>query len=89
MTTMSIAEVRNNLAEAINKVAYAGERIVFARRGKALAALVSADDLETLQRLEEAEDLRDALKTLRDYERDPSSCAMPYEQFRRKIGLAK
>jgi prevent-host-death family protein len=44
MTTLSIAEARNGLAEAINRVAYGGERVVFARRGKPVAALVSASE---------------------------------------------
>ena len=61
MTTLSIVEARNNLADAINRVTYGGERVVFARRGKPVAALVSAGDLALLQRLEDAEDLRAAL----------------------------
>jgi len=49
MTTLSIAEARNHLADAINRVSYGGERVVFARRGKPVAALVSAGDLALLQ----------------------------------------
>ncbi|HOR98000.1 MAG TPA: hypothetical protein PLZ74_06465 [Kiritimatiellia bacterium] len=33
MTTLSIVEARNRLAEAINRVSYGGERVVLARRG--------------------------------------------------------
>ncbi len=73
MTTMSIVEARNNLAEAINRVSYGGERVVFARRGKPVAALVSAGDLALLQKIEDAEDIRAAQKVLRAYDRDPSS----------------
>jgi len=32
MTTLSIVEARNRLAEAINRVSYGGERVVLARR---------------------------------------------------------
>ena len=73
MTTLSIAEARNNLAETINRVSYGGERVVFARRGKPVAALVSADDLALLQRMEDAEDIRAARKTLREYDRNPAA----------------
>ncbi len=73
MTTLSIAEVRNNLAEAINRVSYGGERVVFARRGKPVAALVSAEDLALLQRMEDAEDIRAARKALREYGRNPAA----------------
>jgi len=73
MTTLSIVEARNHLADAINRVTYAGERIVFARRGKPVAALVSAEDLALLQRIEDAEDIRAATRVLKEYERNPSA----------------
>ncbi|MCA1808769.1 MAG: type II toxin-antitoxin system Phd/YefM family antitoxin [Lentisphaerae bacterium] len=73
MTTISIAQARNNLAETINRVSYGGERIVFARRGKPVAALVSAADLALLQRMEDAEDVRAAHKALREYKRNPGA----------------
>ena len=68
MTVLSIGEARSNLADAINRVSYGGERIVFARRGKPVAALVSADDLDTLRHIEDAADLKDAAKALKEYE---------------------
>ena len=73
MTTLSIVEARNSLADAINRVSYGGERVVFARRGKPVAALVSPDDLALLQRLEDAEDIRAAAKVLREYDRNPAA----------------
>jgi prevent-host-death family protein len=73
MTTLSIAEARNNLADAINRVSYGGERVVFARRGKPVAALVSAEDLALLQRMEDAEDIRAAAKVLKEYDRNPTA----------------
>ena len=73
MTTMSIVEARNSLAEAINRVSYGGERVVFARRGKAVAALVSPEDLALLQRMEDADDIRAAAKVLKEYDRNPAA----------------
>ncbi len=73
MTTLSIAEARNNLADAINRVSYGGERVLFARRGKPVAALVSAEDLALLQRIEDADDVRAARKVLREYDRNPGA----------------
>jgi prevent-host-death family protein len=75
MTTLSIAEARNNLADAINRVSYGGERVVFARRGKPVAALISANDLALLQRIEDAEDIREAAKVLKEYDRNPAAFA--------------
>ena len=88
MTTMSIAEARNNLADAINRVSYGGERIVFARRGKPVAALVSAEDLALLEKMEDTEDIRAARKALREYERDPSS-AITLDEYVRTQGTRK
>jgi prevent-host-death family protein len=73
MTTMSIAVARNNLAETINLVSYGGDRVLFARRGKPVAALVSADDLALLQRIEDVEDIRDAAKVLKEYDQNPAT----------------
>lgn len=72
MTTLSIAEARNHLAEAINRVTYGGERVLFARRGKPVAALISAEDLALLEHIEDETDIRAARKALREYERKPS-----------------
>ena len=73
MTTLSIAAARNSLADAINRVSYGGERVVFARRGKPVAALVSPEDLALLQRMEDAEDIRAAAKVLKEYDRHPAA----------------
>ena len=73
MTTLSIAMARNNLAETINRVSYGGERFIFARRGKPVAALVSAEDLALLQRIEDAGDVRAAANVLKAYDRNPAA----------------
>ena len=37
---MSIVELRDNLADTLNRIAYGGERIILERHGKPVAALV-------------------------------------------------
>ena len=73
MTTLSIVEARNRLAEAINRVSYGGERVVLARRGKPVATLISTEDLALLQKLEDAKDVRAATKVLKEYDRNPAA----------------
>jgi prevent-host-death family protein len=63
---MSIAKIRNNLADALNRAAYSGERVILERRGKPVAALVSMDDVELLERLEDEADLRAAKKARKE-----------------------
>jgi len=88
MTVLSIGEARNKLADAINRVSYGGERIVFARRGKPVAALVSASDLDTLQHIEDTEDLRDAVKALKEYEHDKAGAVTLAEYKHRRKSKA-
>ena len=63
---IGVAEIRNNLADALNRVAYGGERVILQRRGKGVAALVSMEDLALLEMVEDREDLRAALKARKE-----------------------
>ncbi len=63
---IGVAEIRNNMADALNRVAYQGERVVLERHGKPCAAIVSLSDLERLEALEEREDVRAAKRARRE-----------------------
>jgi prevent-host-death family protein len=64
MTRLAAAKVRQDFAEAVNRVAYGRERIVLHRRGKDLAALISLEDLALLEKLEDRLDAEEAEKIL-------------------------
>ena len=49
MIKLPTTEAREQLAELVNRAAYAHERIVLTRHGKDLAVLVSIEDLAILQ----------------------------------------
>lgn len=59
---VSVADLRVHLSDTINRAAYGHERISITRRGKVAAVLISAEDLESLERLEDEADLK-ALRT--------------------------
>jgi len=61
-----VSEAREQLADLVNRVAYRHERITLGRRGKKIAAIVSAEDLELLEALEDAADLRLIAEALAD-----------------------
>ena len=63
-TTITTAEARKNFADIVNKVAYGKEPIILTRRGQKVAALVSIDELELLQQIEDHIDIEDAKKAL-------------------------
>ncbi|RIK38630.1 MAG: hypothetical protein DCC55_20510 [Chloroflexi bacterium] len=57
--TISIGQVKRDISELVNRVAFGGERIVLTSRGKPKAALVSVEDYEQLRTHDEAtEDLQ-------------------------------
>jgi len=63
---MSVKTIRDNLADAINRVAYAGERVILTRKSKGVAALVSMEDLAALQKLEDEADVKAARKARKE-----------------------
>lgn len=54
MMKLTVSAVRAALSEALNRVAYGGERIVIHRHDKDVAVLVGAEDYARLRELEKA-----------------------------------
>ena len=53
MSDISVADFRSNLADIINRVQYGGERVCITRNGKPVVAIISAEDLELLEAVED------------------------------------
>ena len=51
-TQVSIGQVKHDISELVNRVTYAGERIILTSRGKPKAVLVSMEDYERLLKSE-------------------------------------
>jgi prevent-host-death family protein len=49
---VSIGQIKRDISELVNRVAYAGERIILTSRGKPKAALVNMQDYERLLKSE-------------------------------------
>ncbi len=81
MTKVTATTLRSAFADTINRVAYQGERIALERHGKTVAALVSAEDLELLEALENRTDLAAARKALKEPGR------RSWEKVKAEIGL--
>ena len=84
MTRISISSAREELADALNRVAYGGERIMIHRRGKNVAALVPVEDVKLLERLEDQIDLDLARKALAEAKRKGT---IPWSQIKKELGL--
>jgi prevent-host-death family protein len=49
MITITTSDARKQFSEIVSRVAYGHERVVLHRNGRSLAAMVSMDDLQTLE----------------------------------------
>jgi prevent-host-death family protein len=54
-TQVNIGQVKRDISELVNRVSYAGERIILTSRGKLKAALIGIKDYERLQKSENRE----------------------------------
>jgi prevent-host-death family protein len=83
---IGIAEIRNNMADALNRVAYQGERIVLERRGKGVAAIVPMDDLALLEAIEDRDDVKAARKALAEMKRK-GQASQAWDKVKKELGL--
>ncbi len=79
---ISTADARKNFADIVNKVAYGKESIVLTRRGQEIAALISIEELELLQQIEDYIDIEDARKALQEPGEN-----IPAEEVWKQLGL--
>ncbi len=81
MTHMSVTKARGEFAEIVNRVAYGHERIVITRRGKSVAAVVPAEDMDLLEELENRMDIEAAHEALKE------KGSIPWEKVKADLGL--
>jgi prevent-host-death family protein len=81
---VSVSDARQDFAELVNRAAYRGERVMVARRGRPIAAIVPIEDVEFLERYEDEIDLRLAREELADPE---NAVRIPWEQVKRELDL--
>ena len=66
MKTLEASTLRQGISDALNTVAYTGQRISIRRHGKPVAVLVSVEDAAMLDALEDRLDLAEAKKALKE-----------------------
>jgi len=84
MSVVAFSEVRSHLTDIVNEVAYGGDRVVITRKGKEMVAIVSLEDLELLEELEERVDLDLARKALKDAEKNGT---ISWKKAKKELGL--
>jgi prevent-host-death family protein len=86
MTRLAASRAREDFSDTLNRVAYGGERIVLRRRGRDLAAIVPMEDLALIEKIEDATDVREAMKALTRMRRTGKK-PVPLEKLKRNLGL--
>lgn len=81
MTTVSVSNCREQIADLGNKAAYAGQRICVERSHKPFFAIVPIEDLQLLEYLEDKIDLETAKVALKRND------FLPWEQAKQELGL--
>jgi prevent-host-death family protein len=76
MGTVTVRDLRRDLARVANSVAFGKERVVVQRHGKPLMAVVPLEDLALLEELEDRLLVEEANRILAD----PDEEWMPWEQ---------
>jgi prevent-host-death family protein len=76
-----MSEIRLKLSELANRVIYGGERVVVEKNNKPAFALVSIEDMELLERLEDEMDIKAAEEALKEGD------FMPLDQFVKELGI--
>lgn len=88
MSEMSLTDARGRLADVVDTARTAHDPVYLTRRGRRVAAIVDADDLDRL--LEAAEDLADlaAADEAREEMARTGAEPVPWEQVKADLGLA-
>jgi prevent-host-death family protein len=81
MTRIPASRARQQFSDTLNRVVYRGERIILARRGRDLAAIVPMDDFELIRELEDRIDLERARKALKE------KGSIPWKKVKAELGL--
>jgi prevent-host-death family protein len=72
MSSVSVSKARQDMKDLVNRVAYGKKRIYLTSHDKKMVALVPVEDIERLQALEDAEDIREAELALKEIEKKGS-----------------
>ena len=74
-------QARTKFSELTNRVAFGGERLLIGKHGKNMVAIIPAADLELLERLEDARDLKRVREAMK------AAGSTPWAKFKADRGL--
>lgn len=88
METLSCREVKDHMADILNRVAYNHKRYKIARHKKEMAIIISIEEWELIEKiihnLENEQDTQDAIVALKEVEEKGS---IPFDEMKKRVGL--
>ncbi len=83
-TRKAFSEARSELTDIVNHVAFCHDRYILTRNGKELAAIVSIEDLKTLEEMEDKVDVEAAKRADQDIKKHGT---IKWKDAKRDLGL--
>lgn len=84
MDDVTTAEARKNLADLLNRVAYAQERVTVTRRGRGIATIVPVEQVDLADRLRQFLARRDVARALDKLESEDTAL---WTELKDELGL--
>jgi prevent-host-death family protein len=83
-TTMTTVDAKEKFTELLNHVSHTKERVILTRRGKELVAIVSLEDLQFLESVQDKNDLDEAMDAHKESKKTPPT---PLETLKDDLGI--
>ena len=87
MTRLAATKAKSRFGTLLRSAGVNKKRIIVTKKGKAVAAMVPMEDVLLLQQLEDRAD-REAARLALAEMKQKGLKPIPYEQFRKELGLA-
>lgn len=84
MTSVPVSKARHDMKDLVNRVAYGKERIYLTSHEKKMVAIVPIEDVEMLEALENAEDIRAAEERIAKARQEGT---LSPEELRKRLGM--
>ena len=84
MISLPISKARSEFTEILNKVHYQGERIIIQKHDKNIGAIISIDDLELLEAIEDYLDIKEARAAIAEAKEKGTT---PWSEIEKELNL--
>lgn len=84
MPSIPVSKARDEMKDLVNRVAYGKERIYLTSHDKKMVAVVPIEDVEALEAMEDAQDIRIAEKRIKKAAKEGTYTT---EQLRKQLGI--